>query len=91
MIKTSKINYFRNKFHRVTIDSDNEIADAFNYYFVNIGTRLASKLPLCNTAFILNLFLITDVHAFFFLSPITEEEIVDILNKLPHGKAHGRL
>ena len=28
-----------------------DIANAFNNYFVNIGTRLANNLPSCNTAF----------------------------------------
>ena len=35
----------------ITIYSDKEIADVFNEYFANVGTRLASNLPLCNATF----------------------------------------
>ena len=69
------------------IDDNKEIADSFSDYFVNIGTRLASNLPLCNTAF--ESFLNNRCSHSLFLTPITQEEIVDILNNIPHGKASG--
>ena len=69
------------------IDDSKDIADTFNDYFVNIGTRLASNLPLCNTAF--ESFLNDRLSHSLFLTPITQEEAVDILNKIPCGKASG--
>ena len=71
----------------VTIEGDKEISDAFNDYFVSVGAKLASKLPPCNTAF--ESFLDGKCHNSLFLSPITQEEIIDILSNLPSGKATG--
>ena len=71
----------------VTIEGDNTTSGAFNDYFVNIGTKLANKLPVCNTPF--ESFLSDKCHHSIFLTPISPEEIVDILNKIPCGKAPG--
>ena len=71
----------------ITIDEDKDIADRFNEYFVSVGTRLASNLPLCNNTF--ESFLQDRQSNSLFLNPITQEEIIDILNKIPDGKAPG--
>ena len=71
----------------IKIDSDKEIADVFNEYFANVGTRLASNLPLCNATF--ESFLQDREVNSLFLNPITQEEIVDMLKKTPNGKAPG--
>ena len=69
------------------ITASKDIADAFNKYFVDIGSNLASKLPLCNTP--VETFLGARCSNSLFLTPITQGEIVDTLNKFPSGKASG--
>lgn len=69
------------------ITASKDIADALNKYFVDIGSNLASKLPLCNTP--VETFLGARCSNSLFLTPITQGEIVDTLNKFPSGKASG--
>ena len=85
--RKNKVNptYFCAESSKIT--GNKEIADAFNKYFVNIGSKLTSELPLCNTP--IDTFLSERCSNSFFLTPITQEEIVDTLNKLPAGKAPG--
>ena len=63
------------------------IADAFNDYFVNIGSNIANQLPTTDTSF--ESFLNDRCPNYFFITPIIQEEIVDIINKIPCGKAPG--
>ena len=77
--------YFRTDSNNIT--DSKEIADAFNKYFVGIGSKLASELPLCNTP--IEAFLGERGSNSLFLTPITQEEIVDTLNKFSSGKAPG--
>ena len=71
------------------INDNKEIAEAFNNYFVNIGSSLFSQLPLCNTSLILIHFWATNVQNSICFIPITQEEVVDCINKIPSGKAPG--
>ena len=63
------------------------IADTFNNYFVNIGTNIgtniASQFPTPES------FLNDRCPNSLFITPIIQEEIVDIINKTPCGKAPG--
>ena len=60
------------------ITASKDIADALNKYFVDIGSNLASKLPLCNTP--VETFLGARCSNSLFLTPITQGEIAT-LNK----------
>ena len=54
---------------------------------VSIGTKLASKIPACNTS--CESFLASRCPHSFFFTPVTQEEIVDSLNKISGTKAPG--
>ena len=69
------------------INNDKEIAEAFNKYFVTIGSSLSSKLPLSSTSF--DSFLRNKCPNSLFFTPIAKEEVVDYLNNIPSGKAPG--
>ena len=78
-----KENNFPNKFtlNGLTITNKQEIADAFNKYFVDIGPELANKIPtdtIQNPNSMPNL----DLRDTFFLTPTTENEIYSIINNL---------
>lgn len=70
------------------IEGNTEIADAFNTYFVSIGTKLANKLPLSTS--VCESFLGARCSQSLFLSPVTEEEIVAYLGKISCKKSSWR-
>jgi exonuclease III len=71
----------------VKLEDNKEIADAFNEYFVSVGAKLTRNLPLCNTS--CESFLAGRCSHSIFLTPVTQEEIADSLNKLTCSKAPG--
>ena len=72
--------------HRgVKIDKDSDIAHSCNDLFVNIGNNTAAKLPPSINSF--QSFLAERCSHSFFSSPITEEEIINVVSKFKSGKA----
>lgn len=69
------------------IDDVNNIANSFNDYFVNIGNRIASNLPLSDCSY--HSFLRDRCSHSLFLNPVTQAEIANMINKFPTGKAPG--
>ena len=69
------------------IDSDVDIANAFNDYFTNIANRIAGGLPQSSSSF--EDFLGERCAQSLFLTPVTKSDIVHIISKLPSGKAPG--
>lgn len=64
------------------------IANEFNCYFATIGSRLATEIPSCG-AFAHKLYLDNPSSSSFFLSPVTNIEIIDIISTLNSNKATG--
>jgi len=72
----------------ITVVLDNkDIANGFNNYFVNVGHTLASKIPLTNTSY--SSYLGDVVNSNFYLTPIVEKEILEVVNKLNNNKSAG--
>jgi hypothetical protein len=66
------------------ISSENEIAQKFNEFFVNIGPQLASKIPKNNKS---PLTYMEKVYDTIFLKPVTENEIVNTILKMKEASA----
>ena len=67
--------------------SDNfRIANAFNEYFTTIGNKLAGQI---NHNGNINMFLDKPVPHTIYLTPVTDTEIINEINKLKPGKAAG--
>ena len=64
------------------------IANKFNCYFATIGSRLATEIPSCG-AFAHKRYLDNPSSSSFFLSPVTNIEIIDIISTLNSNKATG--
>ena len=62
------------------------IANEFNNYFATIGSRLATEIPSCG-AFAHKIYLDNPSSSSFFLSPVTNIEIIDIISILNSNKA----
>ena len=61
-------------------DDNKVIAEKCNYYFANIGSDLAKKIPNVSTDF--KEFLGGNYAQSFFLRPVHDEEIRNIINSL---------
>jgi hypothetical protein len=53
------------------------IADAFNEYFVTVGSSLASKIPQCERKF--DHYMDDKIDSSMFLNPVTDDEIVSLV------------
>ena len=69
------------------VNNSHFIADHFNTYFTNIGNNLSNKIPLSDRNF--NDYLLNSNSSSIFLAPVTEQEILDIVNNLPNKKSSG--
>ena len=63
------------------------MAEEFNNYFVEIGSKLASNIPDSDKQF--HEFLENRNTQTLFFTPVTEEEVKDIINNLPAKKSSG--
>ena len=70
------------------ITDGKSIANEFNNYFTTIGSRLATEIPSCG-AFAQTMYLDNPSSSSFFLSPLTNIEIIDIISTLNSNKATG--
>ena len=70
-------NEFENKGESIT--GDENIANGFNNYFVNVGPSLANKIPATDTHFSQYLSDSTNVKNSLFLNPVTVVEILQIV------------
>ena len=68
------------------VTSGKDIANAFNDYFVNIGPKLASKLANDGSY---RKYLNNNFPNSMFLTPVIEEEVLAIINKLLPNKSPG--
>ena len=66
------------------------IANEFNNNFATIGSKLATEIPSCG-AFAHKIYLDNPSSSSFFLSPVTNIEIIDIISTLNSNKATGPL
>ena len=71
----------------VKINDDGDIANAFNDYFVNIGNSIASNLTMSDCSF--DSFLGDRCSHSLFFNPVTQAEIINVINKFPSRKAPG--
>ena len=60
-----------------TISDNKAIAEYFNNFFVNVGPTLAKNIPTCSNNF--ESFLSNRVDESIFLNPVTDEEILAIV------------
>ena len=83
--KSSTNNYFN--VNNNTINEPQSIAECFNDFFTSIGPKLASTIPRSNTD---PVDYIKDNYPHsFFLTPITRDELITCINKLPTNKSPG--
>ena len=78
---------------RIAIDNQEitdtkTIANEFNNYFATIGSRLAAQIPICETR-THKFYLDTPSSSSFFLLPVTNTEIIEIINNLNPNKSTG--
>ena len=67
------------------IQNDRSIAETLNNHFTSVGPKLASKLSKSKDSF--TKYLKNPNSNSFFMSPITENFLKDILQSLPSNKA----
>ena len=68
-----------------TISGNKNIANSFNNFFVNVGPSLANNIPRSNDVF--TRYLSDKVEDTLFLKPVTEEEIIKLVNNTKHKKS----
>ena len=71
------------------ITGNENIANGFNTYFVNVGQSLADSIPATDTHFSQYLSDSTNVKNSLFLNPVTEDEIVQVVAQLKPKKSKG--
>ena len=69
-----------------TITGDENIANGFNNYFVNVGPSLADNIPATDIHFSQYLSDSTNVKNSLFLSPVTEVDILQLVAKVKPNK-----
>ena len=62
-----------------------KILQSFNNFFVNVGPSLANNIPRSNDVF--TRYLSDKVEDTLFLKPVTEEEIIKLVNNSKHKKS----
>ncbi len=86
--KTMQVgNEFENKGESIT--GDENIANGFNNYFVNVGPSLADNIPDTDTQFSQYLSASTNVKNSLFLNPVTDVEILQLVAKVKPKKSKG--
>ena len=70
-----------------TFNKPQSIAKCFNEFFTSIGPKLASKIPLSDVDPIN--YIKDNYPNSFFLTPITRDELMKYVNKLPTNKSPG--
>ena len=73
--------------HGQQITDKNEIANKFNDYFVNIGSRLAATIPLSNTSF--STYLRNNYPDSICMYPTDANEITYIVSKFDNKVSYG--
>ena len=76
--------------NNITITDPPLIADTFNEFFVNVGTRLSSMIVLNNDTLTFENFLTTPVRSIFTLKQVSENEILNIINSMENKKSSGQ-
>ena len=71
------------------ITGNENIANGFNNYFVNVGPSLAYNIPVTDTHFSQYLSDSTNVKNSLFLNPVTEDEILRVVAQLKPKKSKG--
>ena len=71
------------------ISDEKEIANVFNNFFINVGTKLDSEIPKTNTKLSPNSFLGDKNEQSLQLNPTTPTEIIDIIDLLDDTKSSG--
>ena len=71
------------------ITGNENIANGFNNYFVNVGPSLADNIPATDTHFSQYLSDSTNVKNSLFLNTVTEDEIVRVVAQLKPKKSKG--
>ena len=72
----------------ITYDKEQDIADQFNNFFANIGSRLSNQIDNNNVKPYTD-YLTNHTDTTFDFTLITEEIIINIINKLPNKKSCG--
>ena len=80
-----KPDYFLHNSNKIT--DKKEIATRFNDFFINIGNSLASKIPSSNKS--AESFLTGKFSKSLFLSPVTNNEVINILKQLKSNSSPG--
>ena len=74
-------------FNNSEVQDPKMIAEIFNNYFVNIGPNLAHDIP--NTNIEVRTFLENAQFQTMFLSPVTADEVLALVNKMKPKKSSG--
>ena len=69
------------------VQNPQEIADGLNNYFINIGQHLASQIPQPNVDPLH--YINQDNFNSLFFKPISDDELLQCINKLPKKKSSG--
>ena len=86
--KTMQIgNEFENRGEFIT--GDENIANGFNNYFVNVGPSLANNIPSTDIHFSQDLSDSTNVKNSLFLNPVTEVDILQLVANVKPKKSKG--
>ena len=80
-------NEFKNKGESIT--GNENIANGFNNYFVNVGPSLAENIPATDTYFSHYLPASTKVKNSLFLNPVTEVDILQLVANVKPKKSKG--
>ena len=68
------------KLNDIFIRGNQNIANKFNEYFVNVGPSLAAKIPNCGRPF--DSYMADRAENTMFLSPTSEQEIISLVNNM---------
>jgi len=69
------------------INNSNQIPDHFNDFFINIGPNQVSQIPDTNTHF--STYLSNPTQNSMLFTPITEDEVIEVINNLDAKKSAG--
>ena len=70
-----------------TIDNPTQVSDHFNDFFINIGPKQASHIADNNIHF--STYLSNPNESSMFFTPITEDEVIEIIKNLDAKKSPG--
>jgi hypothetical protein len=87
--KTNSTTEYPDKFHQedgTVVKGDNNIANKFNEFFVNVGPNLASKIKPTDNANIFSYLGSSNTNSMF-LKPVDNQEVINIISECKNKKS----